>query len=51
MITMIVEDITMMMMMMVVVVVMMTAMEGRKCFDLTTHSTHFIYGHMAPDIW
>ena len=20
-------------------------------FDLTTHSTHFIYGYMASDIW
>ena len=26
-------------------------MEGRKCFYLTTHSTHFIYGYMASDIW
>ena len=25
--------------------------EGRKCFLLTTHSTHFIYGYMASDIW
>ena len=31
--------------------------EGRKCFReremfyLTTHSTHFIYGYMASDIW
>ena len=26
--------------------------EGRKeMFYLTTHSTHFIYGYMAPDIW
>ena len=25
---------------------------GRKeMFYLTTHSTHFIYGHMASDIW
>ena len=25
---------------------------GRKeMFDLTTHSTHFIYGYMASDIW
>ena len=24
---------------------------GRKCFYLTTHSTHFIYGYMASDIW
>ena len=23
----------------------------RKCFYLTTHSTHFIYGYMASDIW
>ena len=26
-------------------------MEGRKCFYFTTHSTHFIYGYMASDIW
>ena len=27
-------------------------MEGRKeIFYLTTHSTHFIYGYMASDIW
>ena len=25
--------------------------EGRKCFYLMTHSTHFIYGQMASDIW
>ena len=25
--------------------------EGRKCFYLTMHSTHFIYGYMASDIW
>ena len=25
--------------------------EGRMCFYLTTHSTHFIYGYMASDIW
>ena len=26
--------------------------EGRKdMFYLTTHSTHFIYGNMASDIW
>ena len=24
---------------------------GRKCFYLTTHSTHFIYGYMVSDIW
>ena len=23
----------------------------REMFYLTTHSTHFIYGYMAPDIW
>ena len=23
----------------------------RKMFYLTTHSTHFIYGYMASDIW
>ena len=22
-----------------------------KCFYLTTHSTHFIYGYMASDTW
>ena len=28
------------------------AIEGRKeMFYLTTHSTHFIYGYMASDIW
>ena len=27
-------------------------MEGRKeIFNLTTHSTHFIYSYMASDIW
>ena len=26
--------------------------EGKKeMFYLTTHSTHFIYGYMASDIW
>ena len=25
--------------------------EGRKCRYLTTHSTHFIYGYMASNIW
>ena len=25
--------------------------EREKCFYLTTHSTHFIYGDMASDIW
>ena len=25
--------------------------EGRKMFYLTTHSTHFIYGYMASNIW
>ena len=28
-----------------------TRKEGRKMFYLTTHSTHFIYGYMASDIW
>ena len=23
----------------------------KEIFDLTTHSTHFIYGYMASDIW
>ena len=26
-------------------------MSERKIFYLTTHSTHFIYGYMASDIW
>ena len=26
-------------------------MEGKEMFYLTTHSTHFIYGYMASDIW
>ena len=27
-------------------------LEGRKeMFYVTTHSTHFIYGYMASDIW
>ena len=25
--------------------------KGRKCFYLTTHSKHFIYGYMASDLW
>ena len=25
--------------------------EGRKCFYLTMHSTHFIYSYMESDIW
>ena len=29
-----------------------TEKEGRKeMFYLMTHSTHFIYGYMASDIW
>ena len=29
-----------------------TNVEGRKeMFYLTTHSTHFIYGYVASDIW
>ena len=32
--------------------IMMLYHEGRKeMFYLTTHSTHFIYGYMASDIW
>ena len=32
--------------------VVITIKEGRKeMFYLTTHSTHFIYGYMASDIW
>ena len=31
---------------------MTSGKEGRKeMFYLTTHSTHFIYGYMASDIW
>ena len=25
--------------------------EGRKCFYLTMHSTHFIYDYLVSDIW
>ena len=25
--------------------------ERKEMFHLTTHSTHFIYGYMASDIW
>ena len=25
--------------------------ERKELFYLTTHSTHFIYGYMASDIW
>ena len=28
-----------------------TGMREREMFYLTTHSTHFIYGYMASDIW
>ena len=32
--------------------VLLEHIEGRKeLFYLTTHSTHFIYGYMASDIW
>ena len=31
---------------------LLTGKEGRKeMFYLPTHSTHFIYGYMASDIW
>ena len=31
---------------------LISRVEGRKeMFYLTTHSTHFIYGYMALDIW
>ena len=33
------------------IIPLMWRKEGRKCFYLTTHSTHFIYGYMASDIW
>ena len=26
-------------------------LEGKGMFYLTTHSTHFIHGYMASDIW
>ena len=32
-------------------VVLFLVERGRKMFYLTTHSTHFIYGYMASDIW
>ena len=25
--------------------------KGKEMFYLTTHSTHYIYGYMATDIW
>ena len=28
-----------------------TSLREREMFYLTTHSTHFIYGYMASDIW
>ena len=28
-----------------------TTRNGMEMFYLTTHSTHFIYGYMASDIW
>ena len=35
-----------------IAVVTSTETEGREeMFYLTTHSTHFIYGYMASDIW
>ena len=30
---------------------MQTCIHTREMFYLTTHSTHFIYGYMASDIW
>ena len=36
----------------ITIVVSQATVEGRKeMFYLTTHSTHFIYGYMASDIW
>ena len=37
---------------MIIIVVSITIIkETREMFYLTTHSTHFIYGYMASDIW
>ena len=35
----------------IVVVVVVVVVREREMFYLTTHSTHFIYGYMASDIW
>ena len=32
------------------IIIIYNLKEGRKCFYLTTHSTHFIYGYMASDM-
>ena len=33
-------------------IIILFGLEGRKeMFYLMTHSTHFIYGYMASDIW
>ena len=33
------------------VILFATDRKGKEMFYLTTHSTHFIYGYMASDIW
>ena len=33
------------------IIIILTAEREREIFYLTTHSTHFIYGYMASDIW
>ena len=42
------------MMMIIIIIMMMIIMmkgKGKEMFSLTTHSTHFIYGYIASDIW
>ena len=34
-----------------VVMALLQRKEGKEMFYLTTHSTHFIYGYIASDIW
>ena len=31
--------------------IILSAVKDKEMFYLTTHSTHFIYGYMASDIW
>ena len=38
------------MIILIIIIIIIIVVEGRKCFYLTTHATHFIYGYMASDI-
>ena len=35
----------------VIITIIITIIRRKEMFYLTTHSTHFIYGYMASDIW